>query len=256
MEDNNSFDRIWKIVMELGISVRHFNSLQSQYRLLASTWLLATFSAFGFIISKENINPAFDPLILLTLIGIAGCIAIIVIWMMDLRVYHRLLDASFVTGLNLEGQHFDLPPIRHNMMFCNPEENVLKRVVWFYIICSTSPLASSGAGLIIWLNQKHNQNQLVYYTAIAYIVLMIALVLWMRNSISVNKMIEENWRYRRPKDPEKAVRFYNRLTANNISYQQWLSKRYDNFLEKKKSDADFKYGDWIEDSIKKYLETE
>lgn len=37
------FDCVWKIVQECGEEERHFNQLQSVYRGIASSWLLATF---------------------------------------------------------------------------------------------------------------------------------------------------------------------------------------------------------------------
>ena len=45
-----TFDRIWKIVEEIGEEERHFNDIQVRYRNMASAWLLATFGAIGFVV--------------------------------------------------------------------------------------------------------------------------------------------------------------------------------------------------------------
>ena len=50
--EKDTFDRVWRIVEEIGREERHFNDLQSRYRNMASVWLLATFSAVGFVISR------------------------------------------------------------------------------------------------------------------------------------------------------------------------------------------------------------
>ena len=59
-------DEVWRMLLELGVQERHFNELESRYRTLASTWLLATFAALGFIATQDNVsirrrNRRFDP---------------------------------------------------------------------------------------------------------------------------------------------------------------------------------------------------
>ena len=48
------YDRVWKFVVEAGLQERHFNQLQTEYRKLASTWLLAAFGAIGLLLTNSS----------------------------------------------------------------------------------------------------------------------------------------------------------------------------------------------------------
>lgn len=37
--EKETFDRIWKIIEEIGEQERHFNNIQARYRNMASAWL-------------------------------------------------------------------------------------------------------------------------------------------------------------------------------------------------------------------------
>jgi mannose-6-phosphate isomerase-like protein (cupin superfamily) len=122
---------IWKLFSFIGQEERHFNSLQAKYRVLASGWLLAAFSGIGFVVSKTfSINVPSE--ILIAGIALAGAIGIYLLWVVDILVYHRLLDSCFVEGLKLERQVRSLPPFRHNMMKTQQRRGVLSSVIGFY----------------------------------------------------------------------------------------------------------------------------
>lgn len=149
--DDEKFERVWKVFTEFGITERHFNELESRYRNLASTWLLAVFAGFGFIITKEPIGVPFDRLLAITGIGIVGSIGIMLIWNLDLMVYHKLLTAVFEEGLDLEDNYPWLPQVRHNMMELHKGEGVEPRVVWFYLAGNSILLTISGGAFAFWL---------------------------------------------------------------------------------------------------------
>jgi hypothetical protein len=95
------FNRIWSVVEECGEEERHFNNLQSVYRGIASTWLLATFGAVGFLLFNKDgelIHPG-----IAAAVCFAGTFGIVLIWKLDLDVYHRLLVAVFREGQSLAG---------------------------------------------------------------------------------------------------------------------------------------------------------
>jgi len=120
---------------EIGKAERHFNELQSNYRRIASLWLLAAFSAIGLVFSNATPLPI-DPLLASAVVaGFAGA-GLVLLWTMDLLVYHRLLDSYFLEGLVLERKFDFLPKIRHNMM--NSQDGtgkgVLVRVINFYVV--------------------------------------------------------------------------------------------------------------------------
>lgn len=144
------FNRAWSVYTEMGIEERHFNSLQSTYRTLASTWLLASFAAIGFVLSEKFIGCPFDKLLVVVAIGLMANIGIILIWNLDLNVYHPLLASAYRQGLNLEKTYPWLPQMRVNMMERMNNRGVVPRVVWFYIIGSTIPLTISGITFVSW----------------------------------------------------------------------------------------------------------
>ena len=129
--DKDTFDKIWKIVEEIGEEERHFNDIQARYRNMASVWLLATFGGIGFIIS-EKISINIEQELLIAGIAAAGCIGMALLWVVDLLVYHRLLDSCFIEGLILEKKYPWLPRFRTNMMKTQEGEGVLFRVVGFF----------------------------------------------------------------------------------------------------------------------------
>lgn len=110
---------------------KHFNQLCGEYRKLASVWLLATFSAIGFALTKKEILP-FSSDLFMALLCYAGILGMLMLWNMDIGVYHRLLDACFSEGLKLEEQYPQLPQVRHNMMKLHAGRGVQPRVNWFY----------------------------------------------------------------------------------------------------------------------------
>ena len=128
---NGGEERILRTFLDIASGERHFNELQSHYRRLASLWLLAVFSASGFVLTTE-FQMLIDRNLLLMLIFFSGFVGIMLLWSMDLLVYHRLLDSYFLEGLVLERQHTWLPPIRHNMVASQQGVGVLVRVVRFY----------------------------------------------------------------------------------------------------------------------------
>lgn len=171
MNDENS-RIVLELFIELGNSERHFNELESRYRSLASTWLLATFAGIGFVIS-EPIDISFDRLLAITGIGIAGSIGIMFLWNLDLMVYHKLLNAVFIEGLKLEEKYEWLPAVRTNMRNLHGGTGVEPRVVWFYIGGTSVLLMISGLALALWLHKFDTIfviiEALVYLLTILYI---------------------------------------------------------------------------------------
>ena len=151
--EDETFDRIWKFIQEIGIQERHFNDLQSRYRSMASAWLLATFAAIGFVISRP-ISLDIDVWLLAAGIAVAGSLGIALLWVVDLLVYHRLLDSCFIESLILEEQYPWLPSIRSNMMKTQRGEGVLFRVVVFYLGPIILLVIIAGGALSIWLGKQ------------------------------------------------------------------------------------------------------
>lgn len=123
------------MLAEISRAEQHFNVLETEYRKLASTWLLAAFGAMGYIMTAKGLPVPSGP----TLFGIAvaASIGIQLLWMVDLLTYHQLLLANFLEGWRLEKMHGFLPKVRINML---TQGTVGKRVRLFYFGSSLSPL--------------------------------------------------------------------------------------------------------------------
>lgn len=129
-------------LQEIGATERHFNGLQAGYRRLASTWALAALAAIGAVLLKSEAK-ALAPL-LLPGIGVAGAAGIAVLWLLDVRVYHVLLHASFEAGLELERRHDWLPKVRTGIVN-RPGMTVAKYITFFYVLASVTPLVAACA---------------------------------------------------------------------------------------------------------------
>ena len=156
-----SFDEnVWNIMKELGNYERHFNQLEYQYRVLASTWLLAVFSGTGFLLSTGGAIPYWE--IVVAFIGFAGATGVSLIWALDLKVYHQLLEAHFVEALKLERENSWLPQSRANMWkeFCGLQNaprrklGVLEYVRWFYVVGTMISLLVAVGGVVLFLMNK------------------------------------------------------------------------------------------------------
>ena len=147
--DKDTFDRVWRIAEEIGVQERHFNELQTGYRNLASTWLLATFAGMGFAISNTfHVDVA--PELFVAALAMAGALGITLLWILDLLVYHRLLDACFIEGLILEERYPWLPPFRGNMMKTQTGQGVLFRTVGFYMIPIVLLIGIASVAIAAW----------------------------------------------------------------------------------------------------------
>jgi len=109
--------------------------------LLASTWLLASFTGIGFVITKLNGDPS--EALILCLISAGGSVGILIIWALDILGYHRLLAANFIEGLRIEIENQHLPQTRWLMMEFG---TVGSKARTFYFICALSPVL---AGMIL-----------------------------------------------------------------------------------------------------------
>ncbi len=104
---------VWKLIQECGEEERHFNTLQSVYRGLASTWLLAMFAGIGFLLNLTSVS-LWCKHLLIALSGAATTVGVFLLWLLDYH-YHRLLLAYFDEGRRLEGEFSWLPQVRRTM---------------------------------------------------------------------------------------------------------------------------------------------
>jgi len=131
-------ETILQLLNHIGDQEKHFNGLETQYRLLASTWLLACFGGIGFLLQSDN-EFVVDSWMLTGFIGLIGSVGIYLLWMMDIKVYHKLLHCVFIEGIKLEQVHDWLPRIRTEMLISQGTGDVTTNTGLYYI-CSISIL--------------------------------------------------------------------------------------------------------------------
>ena len=100
-----------ELFKELGTYERHFNQMQNVCRGFASTWLLAVFGGFGYLIT-HNTEGIVDWKVIASLLALSGGTGIFLLWIIDVLVYHRLLLAVAAEAERLERTEPALPKLR------------------------------------------------------------------------------------------------------------------------------------------------
>ena len=122
---------IWKMTAEVFAGERHFNTMQNHCRTLASTWLLAAFAGVGFVHTKDQFTDAHSAA---GLIAVAAAIGVFLIWIIDVKIWHRLLLAYTLAGHRLEAEHPWLPPVRANIRASRGRFPVRVHLSLFYAV--------------------------------------------------------------------------------------------------------------------------
>lgn len=160
-----------------------FNALQASYRRLASIWLLATFSAIGYIWTNtlpDGVNSATVIGGVFILSGIGNCL----LWMVDIGVYQKLLSSVFSQGLEMEMQ-YEIPQIHHKMRELFDGKGASRTLALFYSLPSS---IFTGLGIFLCWTQHFNftsgEKTVAALLCTALTVLIFTII--MKSSESVN----------------------------------------------------------------------
>lgn len=145
-------ERAWAILCELRQAEEHFNTIKAQCRTLASTWLLAAFGAMGFLLTQQLAIGLPTEVIVLG-VALAASLGLTLLWILDLLVYHRLLDASFLEALKIEARYPSLPQVHHNMRASQAKGQTPNLLAWFYVSAIAAPLLFAGTLFVHWCVQ-------------------------------------------------------------------------------------------------------
>jgi hypothetical protein len=174
--DKDTFERVWKIAQEIGVQERHFNGLQTGYRNMASAWLLAAFAGIGFALSQK-LEVTIDRELLITAIAVAGVVGIALLWVLDLLVYHRLLDSCFIEGLILEEQYTWLPPFRGNMIKTQGGQGILFRIVGFYVAPIVILILIAAGALVLWYYRGNRPLVAALFVVVGVVAAVLAVIM-------------------------------------------------------------------------------
>jgi len=125
-------DSLVKLYLAIGETERHFNTIQSHYRLLASTWTLACLGGIGFVLTSQGINIALEPELICFGIALSGSLSILILWLLDIHVYQQLLSMSYNEGRVMEAVLPWLPQVRHQTR--RTFKGRLVRAISFYYV--------------------------------------------------------------------------------------------------------------------------
>jgi len=151
--------------------IKHYDSIQTHFRLLASTILLAAFAAIGFVFSTRMSALPFERSFVVLIIMAISSVTLIIFWNIDLVFYEKQLVSHFAEALKLENENDWLPKVHHNMLFGKHKKDRPSNIVYYYIGCICSIIFITG--LIISLNFFHLHHRPI----LALIVILSALIL-------------------------------------------------------------------------------
>ncbi len=156
-------------------AIKHFDSLQASYRVMASRLLLATFAAVGFVLSLEVKTLPFDRLIAVMLVCLISCGAITTLWHLDLGFIERLSLSIFAECLKLEKKHRWLTRAHHNMLENGNHAACPSRKVVFYLGSLLTILLTMGIAATIY---AETLNSWIWIPVLIGFALLIWLFLW------------------------------------------------------------------------------
>jgi len=133
--DSNYISNIFNLYKEINEQLRHFNRLQIGYRVLASSWLLATLTGVTITFTKLSII-GIDQSLLAILITFVGIFGIFLVWLLAVAVYHDLLISCFVEGEVLEKKFTWLPHFCENYKTLNKKRLSVRTFISFFYVSS------------------------------------------------------------------------------------------------------------------------
>jgi hypothetical protein len=146
--ENELFQHVWAMMLELGEQQRHFNKLQTQYRTLASTWLLATIAAVGLIYS-EKFNITFSYPFIVVPLCVAAATGVILLWILDILVYHEILVVSFDEAMRLETKYRWLTQVHNTYLQTQGKSRAVRvRASYFYVGAVILLMSVAGASIM------------------------------------------------------------------------------------------------------------
>jgi hypothetical protein len=130
----------------------HFNNLETEIRKFASAWLLVALGAIAFLVRGAAESPLVAPKVLVPVVCLMGNIGLVVLWILDQLVYHRLLNAVFLLGLRMEYLHPNLPPIRTLMVLYSRKRGMARYIRLYYLVPMIVLALVSIIALLWWPN--------------------------------------------------------------------------------------------------------
>lgn len=186
----DKFERYWK----LSEMEERYNSSSEGIMTLSSAWLLASLGAIGWLFSSYNHETWPLPLgFLVVIVTTLGSIGIIMLWVMDQLVFHRLLSSVFLVGLKIENDDQEIPPIRSMMMKTQEGLGTHRWEKFFYLVPVSVLILISIVVIIGGSDELFSPNRKyfsinTYFLSIFLICTQLVAIIWMiRNLPAMSK---------------------------------------------------------------------
>lgn len=87
----------------------HYYTVKLRYKILASTWILATFIGLGYLLSGYETGLPTTNLTGVICLGILSATGISLLYYLDIFIYHRILHTIFMEAMHYEKKYDFLP---------------------------------------------------------------------------------------------------------------------------------------------------
>ncbi|MFA6119330.1 MAG: VirB3 family type IV secretion system protein [Parachlamydiales bacterium] len=91
----------------------HYNDLQTKYKALAITWVLATFVGIGYLVSGFEKDLHIDVLLVISFLSILSAQGVSLLWYLDAGIYESLIFSIWQEIYKLEKQYPSLGNSHH-----------------------------------------------------------------------------------------------------------------------------------------------
>jgi len=143
-------NRVMKKYDDLVMYEREFDKAERDCQKLASVWLLLTFGAIAYIVRGDvGVNSILRPKLLLCVVAFLGSIGLLVLWVLDQKVYHRLLGSPFMLRLRMEYLYTFIPPTA-SLMMINSDLRGMSFYRKFYYLVPIIILSGINLTFCIW----------------------------------------------------------------------------------------------------------
>ena len=82
----------------------HYNLAKLKCKLISVTWLMASFIGFGYLLSGQESNLPVDLLVVMALLSVFASTGVLLLFFLDVAVYHRLLGAIVAGQIDIENK--------------------------------------------------------------------------------------------------------------------------------------------------------
>jgi drug/metabolite transporter (DMT)-like permease len=168
--------------------IKHFDNIQTYFRILTSTILLATLAAIGFLFSIQKLDFPFERSIAAILLSVIGLASIFTLWHIDLKFYQRLLISNFAEAFRLEKENKWIPKVHHNMLFSSHKKDHPSNIAYYYIGCISSLILT--ISITIGYNLYAEQIKYIYSVFVIFIAICLITFFYFYIKIKTRKINE------------------------------------------------------------------